>query len=122
VSEPWLSPAQLEEIRALAQVRPDFREQVLVLFEDAATEALEGCLGAWLGGDTDQLQSFAHRLKGTAASIGALKLRSQAEKLETDAGNEARVERYQLDELEQSIDATCRAYAEWLQGVCDSTS
>ena len=111
----WLSNDQLAEIRALAEVRPEFPEQMLVLFEEAATEALEGCLGAWLSADTDQLKSFAHRLKGTAASLGAVELRAQAERLEMDAGREANIQRQRLDELQHSIEATCRAYADWLQ-------
>jgi len=106
----------------LAETSPHLPAQMLCLFEQAATEALEGCISAWMTSDADQLRSLAHRLKGTAASLGAVTLRDQAEKLETDAGNETRIERHRLDELEQSIEATCRAYAEWLQGVCDSTS
>lgn len=117
MSEPWLNPVQLDEIRALAKVRPDFPEHMLVLFEEAATEALEGCVGAWLSADADQLESFAHRLKGTAASLGAVELRSQAERLEMDAGTEASIQRRRLDELERAIEATCRAYADWLQQV-----
>lgn len=110
-----LSADHLAEILALAEVRPKFPEQMLVLFNEAATEALEGCMGAWLGADADQLASFAHRLKGTAASLGAVELCAQAERLETDAGRGANIQRQRLDELEQTIEATRQAYADWLQ-------
>ena len=110
-----LCPDQLAEIRALAQVRPGFPEQILVLFRETAFEALDGCLGAWLNSDASQLKSFAHRLKGTAASFGALELREKAEQLETDAGREARIARQRLTDIEQSIEATHQAYSDWLQ-------
>lgn len=109
-----LCPNQLAEIRALEQVRPRFPEQLLVLFRESATEALNGCLGAWLNTDASQLQSFAHRLKGTAASFGALELRKKAEQLETDAGHEVPIERQRLLEIERIIEATDRAYSDWL--------
>lgn len=112
-----LCPDQLAEIRALEQVRPGFPEQILVLFREAAAEALDGCLGAWLNSDAAQLHSFAHRLKGTAASFGAVALREKAEQLETDAGHEAHIERQRLLEIERIIEATDQAYSDWLTRI-----
>jgi len=110
-----LDPAQLAEIRALARVRPEFPERMLTLFLESATEALEGCLGAWMANDVQQLKSFAHRLKGTAASFGAVQLRHQAERLETDASLDVGSQRRCLDNLEHTITATHQAYSDWLQ-------
>nr|WP_239056947.1 Hpt domain-containing protein [Wenzhouxiangella limi] len=87
---------------------------MLALFGEAARESLDGCFGAWLSEDGPQLQSFAHRLKGTAASFGALELRQKAERLEIDAGRETPIERQRLTDIEQTIEATRQAYADWL--------
>lgn len=114
MTTPLLCPSQLAEIRALERVRPGFPEQMLALFGEAATESLDGCVGAWLSDDSPQLQSFAHRLKGTAASFGALALRQKAERLETDAGLETPIERQRLTDIAQTIEATRQAYADWL--------
>lgn len=115
MNERLLNREQLAEIRALARVRPEFPEQMLLLFKESATEALEGCRDAWLEQDARRLESFAHRLKGTAASFGASELREQAERLEMDADCEASIERQRLEDIEQTIEATYRAYADWLQ-------
>lgn len=117
MSNELLSPDQLAEIRALGQVRPGFPEMLLSLFESSAMEALEGCVGAWMCSDARQLESFAHRLKGTAASLGALDVRARAERLENDAGKDISIPRERLDSLALAIDATCQAYADWLQRV-----
>ena len=110
-----LDQAQLEEILALARLRPEFPERMLALFLEAANEALEGCLGAWMTNDVKQLRSFAHRLKGSAASLGALRLRQQAERLETDINLDVHDQRRCLDDLEHTITATHQAYSDWLQ-------
>ncbi len=114
MTRPLLCPSQLAEIRALEKVRPGFPAQMLALFGEAATESLDGCMGAWLSEDDHQLQSFAHRLKGTAASFGALELRQKAEQLEIDAGLEKPIERQRLTDIAQTIEATRQAYEDWL--------
>lgn len=115
MSAPLLDPGQLAEIRALSTVRPDFPEHMLELFTESASEALKGCLVARQTGDTRQLQSFAHRLKGTAASFGALQLRQQAEQLENDAILARNIKQQRLDAIERTIAKTHEAYADWLQ-------
>lgn len=115
MSAELLEPGQLAEIRALSTIRPAFPEQMLGLFMESANEALEGCLGAWMSGDSRQLQAFAHRLKGTAASFGASRLRQQAESLENDAELEVQIKRQRLDAIERTIAETHQAYADWLQ-------
>ena len=65
-----------------------FTAEVVALFRGVYAEALPQLHAALVQGNAAALARHAHRLKGSAASIRALALRTAAEKLELQAGHE----------------------------------
>ncbi len=65
-----------------------FTAEVVALFRGVYAEALPQLHAALVQGNAAALARHAHRLKGSAASIRALALRTAAEKLELQASHE----------------------------------
>ncbi len=81
---PCLAEERLAEIASLEAFRPGFRDRLIALFRGAVGEQLPRCLQLDIGG-TEERRGAAHALKGSAASIGALRLAAVAESLEQSA-------------------------------------
>ncbi|MGE3276426.1 MAG: Hpt domain-containing protein [Vicinamibacterales bacterium] len=90
-TEPVLDPASLETLRALNQEgEPDVVIEVLQLFLDDAPARVDTITAAALAGDAVTLARAAHGLKGSAANIGAARLRATCRAIE-EAGREGRL-------------------------------
>jgi HPt (histidine-containing phosphotransfer) domain-containing protein len=113
-----LSPEHLVEIRELAAARPELPQQLIVLFAKCMEEYLAACEQAAANGDGDAFARAAHRIAGSAASLGAPRLRALADELESAAGRQALsgLPPQALPALRMTIDDTIAAYRQWLDG------
>lgn len=75
----------IESIREIGDVRDneDFTHELYGLFAEQSDLAIRELAGAIARQDVKQVRYYAHRLKGSAANIGARALAEQAEELES---------------------------------------
>ena len=73
-SELRLDHAVVEQVRQLESVRPGLLRRLVDVFERNAVQFFDGLDAQLAAGDTDALRIGFHSLKGTAASLGALRL------------------------------------------------
>lgn len=83
--QPYLDPAQLEQIDQLEAFKPGLRNHLIGLFKQSSAEQIQHCADALVQGDAEQLRRAAHALKGVAASLGARQLSLLASDLEREA-------------------------------------
>ncbi len=111
-----LQASRLDEILALEAYRPNLRAQMLAVFDACARDSLQDCRQAYRCGDQAALVHAAHRLMGSAASLGAERLRRLAAETETcaqaQADNLALADL--LERLAATLDDTLCAYRHWL--------
>lgn len=116
VDRPVLSADRLNEIHALESFRPGLRHEILSVFTDSAETSLERCRQALAEGQRDVLIQAAHRLLGSASSVGAEQLASLA--AQTEAGAAAACEEHTLrallEQLQRAVDEALSAYRQWL--------
>lgn len=115
---PLLDPEHLAEIESLESARPGLRAHMLALFSGSARAGMNTCGSAWKAGNRESLAHAAHRLKGSAASLGAIRLRMLAAGVEKDALSTrgALIGEDRLEELDVALEETITAYREWLEG------
>lgn len=115
-TSPLLTDARLDEILALEAHRPDLRIRILEVFSTSTHESLQQCRTAHARGDRPALVHAAHRLMGSATSLGATRLSrlaAQAER-QAQAGGDADALAGLLDSLAQTRQDTLAAYRRWL--------
>lgn len=114
---PLLDIEHLAEIESLESFRPGLREQMLTLFTGSARSSVSTCDSAWKSEDNNGLAMAAHRLKGSAASLGATRLRDLAARLESDAqeGQKEVIDANRMEELDTTLEETILAYRRWLE-------
>lgn len=106
-----LNPEHLAEIRELAVVRPELPQQLIALFAECMEEYLAACKRAR---DGNTLALAVHRIAGSAASLGAPRLRAQADDVESATNQQAGSGLPSLTALRMTIDDTIAAYRQWL--------
>lgn len=120
--DPTLQPADeqslldsehLAEIRELAAVRPRLPQQLIALFAECMQEYLATCEQAR---DCSTLALVTHRIAGSAASLGAPRLRALAEELENAVRRQTltSLAPQSLNALRTTMDDTIGAYHQWL--------
>lgn len=83
------------------------RNQLIALFLDQATSAVEQLAAAVAAGDEHEVERLAHRLKGSSAAVGALKLAEGAHRLCEAARADGMKEGAELQAgLERSLEST----------------
>ncbi|MGM0574785.1 MAG: Hpt domain-containing protein [Myxococcota bacterium] len=111
-----LDTAVLESLRALAEGDDGFMEEVLGLFLEDTIPRLTAIREALARGDSAEAARVAHALKGSAANVGAIRLRDTAAAVEArakadDAAGAAAV----LDRADRDFEATRSALLrDWL--------
>src|SRR5688572_20851809 len=86
MSLPVLDQAVIAGLRRLSRPgEPDVAGEVLTLFVTDAPARLAAIAAAVSAGDAVALEAAAHALKGAAAAIGAIALRTSCAELETTA-------------------------------------
>lgn len=117
IGPPLLNIEHLAEIESLESHRPGLGEQMLTLFTDSSRASMNICETAWKAENREQLAMAVHRLKGSAAGLGAVRLRMLAAELERVAleerGEPVHAER--LEELNATLEETISAYRQWLE-------
>ncbi len=113
-----LNPEHLAEIRELAAVRPELPQQLIALFAKCMEEYLAACEQAAANGDGDAFAQATHRIAGSAASLGAPRLRALADELESAASQQGAsgLPPQSLPALRMTVDDTIAAYRQWLDG------
>lgn len=79
---PRLDLDSIDQIRELETVRPGLLAKLAASFEESGPRLLAQIREALASGDSAAARAAAHALKGTAASLGALRLSEQARRLE----------------------------------------
>lgn len=117
VGPPLLNIEHLAEIASLESHRPGLGEQMLTLFTDSARASMNICEAAWKAENREQLAMAVHRLKGSAAGLGAVRLRMLAAELERVALEERDepIHAQRLQELDATLEETISAYRGWLE-------
>ena len=89
--------------------RSDFVERVLGLYRDNAPKAVAALREAYDGGEPIVVAKAAHALKSMSLNIGARKVAEICARVETEAREQALLDRTLLVELEEVLPATLRA-------------
>lgn len=84
-SVPTLDPQVLEELRAFSDEEQDLAEELIALFLDDSPTQLMALQAALSETNLPELERHSHRLKGSAGSIGALRLREICAEIEEHA-------------------------------------
>jgi HPt (histidine-containing phosphotransfer) domain-containing protein len=84
-SVPTLDPQVLEELRAFSDEEQDLAEELISLFLDDSPTQLLALQTALCETNLPELERHSHRLKGSAGSIGALRLREICAEIEENA-------------------------------------
>lgn len=95
VAETVLDPAQVAQLRDLpGRTRPTLLQEVAALLQQAAPQTIAELRVAAAAADLEQVQLLAHRLAGSCAHLGALRMRRRALTLEQVApvGDPAAIE------------------------------
>jgi two-component system sensor histidine kinase/response regulator len=102
---PILDQAILDDLRALDRAgEGSFLRQIIGVFEQQASEIVEQLTAAASSGDTAQLAALAHKLKGSARTVGAVELGDQCERLERETrGGELQELNRQLEDLTTAV-------------------
>lgn len=82
---PTLDPSVLEELREYSSEEQDLAEELIDLFLEDSPKQLIALQRALRDTDRGEVEKRSHRLKGSAGSIGAARLRSICEALESAA-------------------------------------
>lgn len=75
-------PLDLKRLNSISKGRVEFQQRLLNVFMEKARVDLAGLKEAIAHSDFDQIQSYAHRLKGSSANVGASEVRAIAGELE----------------------------------------
>lgn len=112
-AEELLDQAMLDQLRETLTL--DMRESLLETFEASLPKCVADIVGAARRGDESELRRAAHLLKGSAATLGAPRLRSACQRLER-AGRDGdpAIEPAQLDSLALTVAETHGALRERL--------
>lgn len=84
-SVPTLDRSVLEELREYSSDEQDLAEELIELFLEDSPKQLLALQTALRNADRGEVEKRSHRLKGSAGSIGAMRLREICEGLETAA-------------------------------------
>lgn len=76
-------PLDLKRLNSISKGRVEFQQRLLTVFMEKAEVDLAALKEAIAHSDFDQIQSYAHRLKGSSANVGASEVRAIAAQLET---------------------------------------
>ncbi|MGY2875091.1 signal transduction histidine kinase/DNA-binding NarL/FixJ family response regulator [Marmoricola sp. URHA0025 HA25] len=107
-----LDTSRLDELAEMGVAAVPLIERAIDHFVDGAAESIEELRAAMADGDAAALRSAAHRLKGSAANLGAVRVADFAFDLE-QRGDEAHLDGagLVLDELEQALGEASKALA-----------
>jgi HPt (histidine-containing phosphotransfer) domain-containing protein len=84
-TEPTLDPQVLEELRAFSDEEQDLAEELISLFLEDSPAQLIALQAALCETNLPEMERRSHRLKGSAGSIGALRLRELCAEIEEHA-------------------------------------
>lgn len=102
----------IQQLRDRCLGNEELVERILDKLEHTISEELQGIHRALLHADYPALATIAHRLKGTAANVGAEPLREVAQQLETFARREQVGETHQFfEQLQAEQQRLCSAIA-----------
>lgn len=76
-------PLDLKRLNSISKGRVEFQQRLLKVFMEKAEVDLAALGEAIAHSDLDQIQSYAHRLKGSSANVGASEVRAIAAQIET---------------------------------------
>ena len=82
---PTLDTSVLEELRQYSDEEQDLADELIELFLEDSPKQLLALQRAIQNADLGEVEKRSHRLKGSAGSIGAVRLREICEVLETTA-------------------------------------
>lgn len=82
---PTLDRSVLEELREYSGEEQDLAEELIELFLEESPQQLLALQSALRNADSAEVERRSHRLKGSAGSIGAMRLREICEGLESAA-------------------------------------
>ncbi len=108
---------QLLDEATISQIRDsltlEMRESLMDTFDESLPKCVADILGAARRGDQIELRRAAHLLKGSAATLGAARLRLACQQMErTGRDQDPGIEEAQLDSLEAIVAETRRALRE----------
>jgi PAS domain S-box-containing protein len=111
---PALDTGRLDELAEMGAAAAPLIQQAIDNFVDSATEHLDAIRDAADSGDAPQLRATAHRLKGSAANLGALRVAELAVVLEK-LGEDERPEAAGviLDQLGAALDVVTDELADY---------
>ena len=100
-----VDPSLLEELHGIGGA--EFVSELITQFEIDAEERIAGLVAAAETLDRETIRSTAHALKGSSASVGAVKLKELSADLESGATTKTQEELKSLGvELRTAMDAT----------------
>ncbi|MGK7903764.1 MAG: PAS domain S-box protein [Hormoscilla sp.] len=76
-------PLDLKRLNSISKGRVEFQQRLLRVFMEKAEVDIAALGEAIAHSDFDQIQSYAHRLKGSSANVGASEVRAIAAQIET---------------------------------------
>ncbi len=82
---PTLDTSVLEELRQYSEEEEDLADELIALFLEDSPKQLMALQQALQTADFGEVEKRSHRLKGSAGSIGAVRLREICESLELNA-------------------------------------
>jgi HPt (histidine-containing phosphotransfer) domain-containing protein len=82
---PTLDTSVLEELRQYSEKEEDLASELIALFLEDSPKQLMALQQALRAADFGEVEKRSHRLKGSAGSIGAVRLREICESLELNA-------------------------------------
>jgi HPt (histidine-containing phosphotransfer) domain-containing protein len=103
----------LDRLACLREIDPQLPLDMFVAFHDDLRRSLPMLVLHTLNRDWEGAQALAHRLKGAAASLGAIALWDHLEEVESTA-RAGVVTGQQLEDLELELDASLRALRQTL--------
>jgi CheY-like chemotaxis protein len=110
-AEELLDEATISQIRDSLTL--EMRESLMDTFDESLPKCVADILGAARRGDQIELRRAAHLLKGSAATLGAARLRRACQRLErTGRDQDPGIEEAQLDSLKATVAETRRALRE----------
>lgn len=113
------APDGVLDLATVAQLRdalaPEMRDELIGTFEEQSERCQADILAALRRGDHDEVRRVAHLLKGSAASLGAMRLRRCCERLEhTGRRQDPVVGKTQLMEFRDAAAETSRVLRQQL--------
>jgi two-component system, NarL family, sensor histidine kinase BarA len=105
-----IDPQVAADMAAMAASgRSDFVERVLTLYRDNAPTSVARLREAFDAADVTAVARAAHALKSMSLNIGARKVSELCARIETEAREQALIDRSLLVDLEEALPATLRA-------------